>query len=236
MPNIMSIQGAGAAAIHHLRHEHLGPDEISVQALAGVLTAEQPSSWAQVSGKPITFAPTAHGATHLPTATDPTDDAFEEVVAGADKTTIVFTPLDGAVHRDYSLDYKWLPKTGATTAKLISLFVNAFLTKNQYLGCSGYNGVTVAAWLQSPSNADPLIGFGYTINRPVLCHVEIYCIGDLFAYNAIAQCVGPDSNIYQHIYSGFCTQAVANITTLTISCDAANGIGIGSVFRLRPRK
>jgi len=49
---------------HAASHQLAGLDRISLAGLAGVLADSQPSSWAQVSGKPATFAPSAHKATH----------------------------------------------------------------------------------------------------------------------------------------------------------------------------
>jgi len=49
---------------HHTSHEDGGSDEISVEGLAGELTADQKSAWAKVSGKPTTFDPSAHKTSH----------------------------------------------------------------------------------------------------------------------------------------------------------------------------
>ena len=49
---------------HKTSHQDGGSDEISVEGLAGELTAEQKSAWAQVSGKPSTFTPGAHKTSH----------------------------------------------------------------------------------------------------------------------------------------------------------------------------
>ena len=49
---------------HAESHEDSGSDEISVEGLAGELTAEQKSAWAKVSGKPATFPPSAHHGSH----------------------------------------------------------------------------------------------------------------------------------------------------------------------------
>lgn len=55
---------------HKTSHQGGGSDEISVAGLAGVLTAAQPSTWAQVAGKPSTFAPSAHKTSHQDGGTD----------------------------------------------------------------------------------------------------------------------------------------------------------------------
>lgn len=49
---------------HAITHQDGGSDEISVNALEGVLHLEQKSSWALVSGKPGTFTPSAHKTSH----------------------------------------------------------------------------------------------------------------------------------------------------------------------------
>jgi len=49
---------------HAESHQDGGDDEITVEGLAGELAAEQKSSWAKVSGKPVTFTPSAHAASH----------------------------------------------------------------------------------------------------------------------------------------------------------------------------
>jgi hypothetical protein len=49
---------------HKTSHQDGGSDEVSVEALAGELTAEQKSAWSKVSGKPTTFAPEAHKTSH----------------------------------------------------------------------------------------------------------------------------------------------------------------------------
>lgn len=61
---------------HKTSHQDGGADELSVEGLAGELTAEQKSSWSKVSGKPSTFPPEAHaldGTTSHSTPTDITD-------------------------------------------------------------------------------------------------------------------------------------------------------------------
>jgi hypothetical protein len=49
---------------HKTSHQDGGSDEISVEGLAGELTAEQKSAWAKISGIPSTFAPSAHKTSH----------------------------------------------------------------------------------------------------------------------------------------------------------------------------
>ena len=63
---------------HKTTHQDGGSDEISVEGLAGELTAEQKSAWSKVSGKPTTFTPAAHKTTHQ-------DGGSDEIsVAGLD--------------------------------------------------------------------------------------------------------------------------------------------------------
>ena len=62
---ILALIAANAAPLaHKTQHQDGGSDEITVQGLAGVLTAEQLSSWAGVSGKPTTFTPATHNTSH----------------------------------------------------------------------------------------------------------------------------------------------------------------------------
>lgn len=57
---VLALIAANAAPLNHkTQHQTGGADEITVQGLAGILTAEQLSSWAGVSGKPTEFAPGA---------------------------------------------------------------------------------------------------------------------------------------------------------------------------------
>lgn len=58
---------------HAVRHENGGADEIDVTDLSGVLNEEQKSSWALVSGKPATFAPSDHATEHEPGGGDAID-------------------------------------------------------------------------------------------------------------------------------------------------------------------
>jgi len=70
MPNWMGKFGGGGTLAHKTTHQKSGSDEVSVADLAGVLTAEQKSSWAQLSGKPSTFTPAAHASSHQDTGSD----------------------------------------------------------------------------------------------------------------------------------------------------------------------
>ena len=65
MPNWMGKFGGGGTLAHKTTHQKSGSDEVSVADLAGVLTAEQKSSWSQVSGKPTTYPPDVHTHTSL---------------------------------------------------------------------------------------------------------------------------------------------------------------------------
>jgi len=65
MPNSLGSFGASFPKAHKTTHQKSGIDEMTVADLAGVLTAEQKSSWAQVSGKPSTFPPDSHTHTSL---------------------------------------------------------------------------------------------------------------------------------------------------------------------------
>ncbi len=68
---ILALIAANAAPLaHKTQHQNGGSDAITVQGLAGVLTAEQLSSWTGVSGKPTTFAPAAHNTNHYITGSD----------------------------------------------------------------------------------------------------------------------------------------------------------------------
>jgi hypothetical protein len=49
---------------HAITHQDGGSDEISCEGLEGILHLEQKSSWVKVSGKPTTFAPSAHKTSH----------------------------------------------------------------------------------------------------------------------------------------------------------------------------
>lgn len=64
------IDAYAAPLAHKSQHQDGGSDEITVQGLAGVLTAEQLSSWAGVSGKPTTFTPAAHKTSHQASGSD----------------------------------------------------------------------------------------------------------------------------------------------------------------------
>jgi hypothetical protein len=61
--------------VHAPSHEAGGSDEIDVAGLSGVLTDEQLSSWAGVSGKPGTFPPVAHATDHENGGSDEVDVA-----------------------------------------------------------------------------------------------------------------------------------------------------------------
>lgn len=68
---ILSLIAANASPLaHKTQHQNGGSDAITVQGLAGVLTAEQLSSWAGVSGKPTTFTPAAHNTSHQLSGSD----------------------------------------------------------------------------------------------------------------------------------------------------------------------
>lgn len=54
-------------AAHKTSHQDAGTDEISVEALAGVLTSEQKSAWSLISGKPSVFPPDTHTHTSFET-------------------------------------------------------------------------------------------------------------------------------------------------------------------------
>ena len=54
----------GRISPHKTKHQDAGADEINVQALSGELADEQKSAWTKVSGKPSTFAPSAHKTSH----------------------------------------------------------------------------------------------------------------------------------------------------------------------------
>lgn len=56
--------------MHASQHEQGGSDEINVEALSGELADEQSSAWAKVSGKPSTFAPSAHKTSHASSGAD----------------------------------------------------------------------------------------------------------------------------------------------------------------------
>ena len=58
---------------HAESHEDGGADEIDVGGLSGLLTDEQYSAWAKVSGKPATFTPSAHKTSHETGGSDPVD-------------------------------------------------------------------------------------------------------------------------------------------------------------------
>jgi len=69
-PDYIRVSGGGAPDPHKTSHQDGGTDEISVEGLAGVLAAEQKSSWSGVSGKPSTFTPAAHASSHQDTGSD----------------------------------------------------------------------------------------------------------------------------------------------------------------------
>ena len=64
MPETPDYDKSAIPVVHAASHENGGSDEINVGGLAGLLTDEQLSSWAGVSGKPATFPPVAHAADH----------------------------------------------------------------------------------------------------------------------------------------------------------------------------
>ena len=112
---------------HKTTHQDGGTDEISVEGLAGELTAAQKSSWAKVADKPTTFTPEAHKTTHQDGGTD---EISVEGLAGeltaaqksswakvADKPT-TFTPeAHKTTHQpDGSDDILAVPKSIFTTA------------------------------------------------------------------------------------------------------------------------
>lgn len=78
-------------AAHASTHEDGGSDEITVEGLAGELTAEQKSAWAKVSGKPTTFTPEAHKTSHE------NDGADEISVAGL--SGLLADPQAPAAHK-----------------------------------------------------------------------------------------------------------------------------------------
>jgi len=84
-------------AKHAVVHQDGGADEISIAALSGEAADEQKSAWTKVSGKPLTFDPTPHHASHEPGGADeitfPTDHAADHENGGVDEISI--TGLSG---------------------------------------------------------------------------------------------------------------------------------------------
>lgn len=68
--------------VHHTTHETGGSDEVSVSGLFGVLSEEQYSAWAKISGIPSTFPPEGHHAKHEIGGTDEVAGLVPEYVAG----------------------------------------------------------------------------------------------------------------------------------------------------------
>lgn len=63
----------GRLSAHKTIHQDGGPDEISVEGLAGDLADAQESTWARVSDKPTMFDPAAHKTSHQDGGSDEID-------------------------------------------------------------------------------------------------------------------------------------------------------------------
>lgn len=151
---------------------------------------------------------------------------LSETTTNALLTSIEFTGLDINTHKGYRLEIAYVD--GAATAHSAALYVNGLTTAtdyySQYIQASGTSVTT--------GRLNSAQAFGATAGNRTFAVIDIGLTpgGFFFAHSEEARTVG--SAVEGIGYKISRTASIANITSLTITAGVANGIGVGTTFKI----
>lgn len=151
----------------------------------------------------------------------------ETVVSGSAVTSVTFSGLDGNAAGGYVLCSELISAGGA--AGELWLYVNGDETGTNYYSQVLYGaGTTVAAERTNSAR----IG---AVDGTILSTTEICTVNSVYIANTQTS-YGDASALMTQTMSTKKTGTVTNITSLKLSSQIANQLGIGSTFRLYKRK
>lgn len=141
-------------------------------------------------------------------------------------TTIEFTGLDINTHKGYRIEISYL--NGTATSHGLSMYVNGLTTATDYYR-QHYSAEGTAV---SAANANDGLIASVSASERAMMTATIDLAPGGYPY-AISNFVRDSGTALKNLsYSWVKTASVANITSLTFTAGVADGIGIGTTFRI----